>query len=203
MTPAITNVSGTITTGQTLTITGTTMMDEDNTNWLAMFKEGTAYGFEGTGYVADGYGLAPDEIVYGTGGYDASVKLHGSKSIYGNVTSALKTGYGFYHDVSGTGFYQRFYTRWHSSGAWKWPDNYIKMAMNGGSASDQMYFQASGTDGSVLPTTMTMVYDSAGHEVAVSNFLTDNRWYCIEIRYRTTSSPIFTCWVDGVVGLCS
>lgn len=49
-----------------------------------------------------------------------------------------------------------------------------------------------------LPTRMDMVYDSTNHYYTVSNFLTDNRWYCMEARFKTSSPYNFTTWVDGV-----
>jgi PKD repeat protein len=186
-----------ITHGASFTITGTSLMNEDKANWLSMFRSGNAYGFEGSSYAADGYMLAPDDMTYGTGGYDASVKLSGSKSIYGNVTAATKTGYGYYTNPSGTDLYIRFYTRWHSSGAWKWPDSYCKMTMVGG--GDQMYLQPLASGASALPTRMVMQYGGEPHDYAVSNFLTDNRWYCIEVRYKYSSPTRFTAWIDGVL----
>lgn len=199
-TPFITEVSGTVINGSILTIKGQYLMDEDKTNWLSMFKSGTAYGFEGSSYEADGYSLAPDEMVHGTRGYDTNVKLSGNKSIYGRVTYSGKTGAGYVHEVSGQDLYVRFYTRWHSAGSWKWPDSYIKMTMSGGSYGDQMYYQpsyGSGPSYNQLPTTVSMVWDSTTHEYSVSNFLQDNRWYCMEARYKTSSPTNFTAWLDN------
>ena len=48
-TPAISNVSGTVSAGQTLTITGTNMVNEDDTDWLTFFNttNPNASSFEG------------------------------------------------------------------------------------------------------------------------------------------------------------
>lgn len=93
-TPTISNVSGTIATGQTLTITGSTMVDENKTNWGTAYKSGTKYGFEGSSYTSDGYYEAPDYTPQERG-YDSTVKLMGSKSfkgrIYGNSAGGTYT----------------------------------------------------------------------------------------------------------------
>jgi len=195
--PEIFSVDGEVQNGSIMTIYGQNLIDEDKTNWLPMFKTGTAYGFEGGSYTGDGYDAAPDEMVHGTRGYDSNVKLSGNQSIYGKVTYPGKTGAGFYHLVSGNDLYVRFYTRWHSAGSWKWPDNYIKMTMSGGT-TPQLYFQPAHTSGSTLPTYINMVYDSASHFYPISNFLQDNRWYCIEVRYKTSPPTNFTAWIDGM-----
>lgn len=200
-TPQIVDVSGTIRSGSVLTINGQYLMDENKTNWLSPFKSGTAYGFEGSSYTADGYDAAPDEMIHGTRGYDSNVKLSGNKSIYGRVTAATKTGAGFYRELDSTttDLYLRFYARWHSAGGWKWPESYIKMTMNGGSLSGGLYLEPNYTNGSTLPNQVQMVYNDAPHFHSVSNFLQDNRWYCMEVRYKTSASNnVFTAWIDGV-----
>lgn len=83
-TPTITSVSGTVSAGQTITITGTYMCDEDKTNWGTAYQSGNKYGFEGTSYTADGYADAPDFNPQDRG-YDTDVKLMGSKSFKGRI----------------------------------------------------------------------------------------------------------------------
>ncbi len=200
-TPQINTVVGTLQSGAVMTISGQYLMDEDKTNWLSPFKTGTSYGFEGASYTSDGYYFAPDEMVHGTRGYDTNVKLSGSKSIYGRVTAATKTGAGFGIDLpSGmTEIYTRFYSRWNSAGSWKWPDSYIKNHLPLGNFSDGQYTQPRYGSSSALPTEIDMTYDSQGHGYAVTNFLQNNRWYCFEIRNKTSSPTNFTVWVDGVL----
>lgn len=201
-TPSITGVSGTVQNGQVITISGQYLMDEDKTNWFTPFKSGTTYGFEGSSYTADGYDIAPDEMVHGTRGYDTNVKLSGNKSIYGNVTYAGKTGAGFNYEFgsSRTEIYARMYSRWNSTGSWVWPESYIKNLYALGNYSEGLYLQPSNVvSGKALPTTMNMHYNSAPHEYSVNNFLQNNRWYCIEARMKTSSPPNFSAWVDGVL----
>jgi len=202
-TPSISEVTGTISQGQTLTISGATMVDEDKTNWGTAYKSGTKYGFEGTSYTADGYGEAPDSTPQDRG-YDTDVKLMGSKSfkgrIYGNSSNCPTGNHscGLYVDDApvNTDIYVRMYSRWNSTGAGSvWPSSHIKMLDVQGTG-DQMYFQP--VAGGSLPTQMSMIYDSATHNYSVTNFLQENRWYCVEARFKSSSPHNFTSWIDGV-----
>src|ERR1039457_1451560 len=104
-TPTITNVTGTVSTGQTLTITGTNMVQEDNTNWFTgapNFKS-SAYRFEGANPLADNWWQAGycDAIPAGcgypncdpfpagcNGVYTTDVKLMGNKSLLFSASGA-------------------------------------------------------------------------------------------------------------------
>ena len=209
-TPTVTFVTGTFQKGQTLTLTGTYMMDENKTNWGVAYKTGTKYGFEGSGYTADGYSNAPDYNPQDRG-YDSTVKLMGSNSFKGRIytppTSSSCPGdnhsCGLYitlseDGITGSDIYVRLYSRWYSSGAGDlWPQSHIKMLDVQGTGT-QMYFQPNTTGGSRLPTEMNMVYDGAGHPYSVANLMTQNRWYCMEARFKWSSPYNFTAWVDGV-----
>jgi hypothetical protein len=188
------------------------MVDENNTNWGTAYRSGTKYGFEGTSYDADGYTYAPDmnmqEMVY-----DSDIRLMGNKSyrgrIYGNSADSDYTenhSCGLYISLSEDGisnpensdWYVRGYFRWHSDGAGSlWPRSHIKMIdIQGSSSGEQWYFQPAPNDsGTSLPTTMWVLPGSSS--VSVSNFLQDNRWYCMEGRFKTSSPHEFTVWVDG------
>src|SRR5882762_2741125 len=138
-TPTITSVLGTVQTGQTLTIAGTSMVQEDQTNWDAFFKttHPNASGFEGPSITADGYEIRPG-ATYNT--YDSTVKLMGSKSLKGHSTGAstsnLDYGTTFYQwnvNMGGTGqVYVRTYVRWNTA---IWPNQDIKFWWMGGSSS--------------------------------------------------------------------
>ena len=198
-TPAITNVSGTITTGQTLTITGTTMMDEDNTNWTAMFRSGTAYGFEGTGPTLDGWdmggGNAYDPV------YDTAVKLHGSKSLKGHGQGAWSGPAGpasMIYTTSGQGetgdIWIRFYVRFHLNGG-SWPDNYQKIIDSQGTSS-QLYLDLIDVGAS-----LSAIFDSTGHafDFPGGGSVVDGKWYCIELHWKTSAPLTYVCYVDGTL----
>src|SRR5258708_22213420 len=76
--PTITNVAGTVGSGQPLTITGASMVQENPTNWDPFFS-GSAYGFEGSSPALDGYTTSCNGVA--SLSYDSTVKLMGSKSI--------------------------------------------------------------------------------------------------------------------------
>ena len=77
-TPQISSVSGTVAQGNTITISGSYMMDEDKTDWDVFFSNNpNASSFEGTSPSADGYSA----IGPSGGTYVTDVKVLGSKSI--------------------------------------------------------------------------------------------------------------------------
>lgn len=205
-TPLITGVTGTVSQGQALTISGSTMIDENKTNWGTAYQSGTKYGFEGSSYTGDGYADASDSNSQERG-YDTDVKLMGAKSfkgrIYGTSSSCPTDNHssGIYIDlsedgVSGQDIYVRLYSRWNSTGTGSvWPSNHIKMLDVQGTG-DQLYFQP--VAGNSLPTQMNMVYDSTNHNYTVANFLQEQRWYCMEVRFKSSDTHNMTAWVDGV-----
>lgn len=215
-TPSITNVTGGISNGEIVDINGSYMVDEDKTNWGTSYQSGTKYGFEGIDYLSDGYFIAPDansqERIY-----DSDVKIMGNQSyrgrIYGdssncpvgNHSAGLAVGN---ENISENDIYVRMYSRWRSVGLGsQWPDSHIKMIDGMGRiypddiASAQMYFQpVAGTD---LPTQMAMYYPGAPSWpdypfYDVDNFLQEDRWYTMEVRFKSSAPRNFTAWVDGV-----
>jgi hypothetical protein len=200
-TPTISGITGTISTGSTITILGQYFMEEVTTNWISPFRSGNVYGFEGTNPTADGFYAIVDNQTPAV--YDTAVKLAGSKSVRfaargasancpsGNLTSYLVT------DINQSDLYVRTYVRWHSTGTTSvWPASHIKMVDIMGTG-DQLYFQPM-PGGSRLPNQMSMAYNSANHPYPVANFLQDGRWYCMEMRFKSSSPTNFTTWVDGV-----
>lgn len=138
-TPTISSVSGTVATGQTLTVSGTNMVDEDRTNWDGFFtSHPNASGFEGATPIADGYSaIGPDAGVYAS-----DVKLLGGKSmrfdISGEATDLVNqhfSGNAFVQN-QGENMWLRGYARWHAySGGW--PSSHLKMIIVDGG----YYFQ--------------------------------------------------------------
>src|SRR5271169_1052256 len=98
-TPTLSSVSGTIATGQTLTISGANMVNEDHTNWDSFFSTNpNASGFEGSSFTSDGY-TAPSGGVCNPGPsgrcypatYDSTVKLMGNQSVKFHLESVDNT----------------------------------------------------------------------------------------------------------------
>ncbi len=198
---SISSVSGTAQTGQTLLISGSNLLNENNTDWIDMFKTGSAYGFEGTSPTSDRYIMQSGGEPENDAIYDFSVKLMGDKSIrwhiegassdcpYGNLGSA---SYINIDESVKEDYYARFYARWNSRDN-LWASSHIKMLYD----LEVYYFQPAA--GSTLPSAMSLVYDGTRHDYNIpSGTLQNDRWYCFEVRWKKTPPYRYTAWVDGV-----
>lgn len=203
-TPTISNVSGTVATGQTLTITGAFMQDEAKTGWDPFFVNNpNAWSFEGASPVADGYSaIGPNDGVY-----DTANKLIGSKSMKFTVagqSTNLFDQHADYNAINPAGgdaneFWVRAYVRWNLvSGGW--PSSHIKMIDIQGT-NPQYYFQPDNSATGVLPSKFNATHDSTSHRFNnPSGQIQNNRWYGIEIHWKTNSTPyIYDVWIDGAL----
>ncbi|HCC04934.1 TPA: hypothetical protein DEP58_01345, partial [Patescibacteria group bacterium] len=203
-TPTISNVSGTVSNGQILTITGSNMVQEDKSNWDDFFDRhpSTAYGFEGSTPTADGW----NEIGGGGGRYDSSVKLLGNKSIKYHSQGAWPAGPGGLGDYSAINpsvtngdsgeIWVRFYVRYNLLGG-AWPTNYMKLMDTQGGPVNQYYLDVAGI-ASGQPTMWNATYDSAPHNVSIPGGpLVNNRWYTVEINWKSSSPRSYKLWSDG------
>jgi len=192
--PTISGVTGTVATGQTLTITGTNMVQENTTNWQSMFKT-SAYGFEGSSFTSDGYAGAG-----GTGNcpactatYDSSVKLMGSKSSKFHVEGASiadssgQKGSSANVNESQGNYYIRAYFLYNNTGG-SWPDTALKEFLFSGPACG-LYIQPNTHSALCDPYTgLCGSFPNGGIE--------NNRWYLVEIHYNS-SSGIAEFWLDN------
>lgn len=199
-TPTISNATGTLATGQTLTITGTNMAQEVKTNWDSFFTTNpNASGFEGASQSADGYSPPNSQFQYQN--YDTTVKLMDKQSyhVYGNETgfgTNLYGGYLYFVATRGAvATYARFYTRFNSQYN-NWPTTHTKMfyPMNSGE------FEFMGGN-NPLPTMMNLEYSegsgNADHYATIpSGMVQNNRWYCVEYRYGGADHAV-QAWIDG------
>jgi len=202
-TPTISNVAGTVSTGQTLTITGANLVQDKKSAWDGFFSNyPTSYGFEGT-KTGDGY----TELGTSGGTYVSDVKLMGSKSIKFHSQGAWPEGPGGLGDMAainprGTDgdsgdIWIRFYCRWNLLGG-AWPTNYMKIIDSQGGPVNQYYLDMAGAS-SGAPTSFNATYDSAGHDVTIpGGALIEDRWYTIELHWKSTSPRSYQLWVDGV-----
>lgn len=201
-TPAITSVSGAVQTGQTLTITGTNMVNENRTNWDPFFiNNANASSFEGANPTADGYN---DGGPFG-GTYDGSVKVLGNKSMRfhtqgasGNCPSGNLDDANSMDPAGGDSndLWIRFYARWSLNGG-GWPTSHIKMIDSQGGGL-QYYFQPDANSGGNRPSTFNAIYDGASHSVSIpGGQLQNNRWYAIEIHWKSAGANVFDAWIDN------
>lgn len=204
-TPTITQVLGTVQTGQTLTITGINMVNEDRTNWDAFFINNVnASSFEGANPSADGYS-APGSPTGGT--YDSTVKLLGNKSMKFHAQGASGNcpvgNLDDYNSIDPEGgddndYWIRLYARWRlNSGGW--PSSHIKMIDAQGGRVAQIYFQPRQSLSGALPSSFDAAHDGISHDAPIpSGQLQNNRWYGIELHWRSVGTNLFDAWIDGV-----
>jgi len=200
-TPTITNVTGTVSTGQTLTIAGLNLLDEDNTNWANLSSsihgpnfQSTDYGFEGP---------STDYCYGGTcnGVYSTSIKLMGSNSMMFSQSGAHgQCGESPSCAISHESFplamdnhYGRAYVRYdNTSGVWPsiaWKNIDVQAGTN------NVYFQ---WDASGSAPTRALVNIGGNNYFGniPSGAMQSGRWYCIEWMY-SASTGTATEWIDG------
>lgn len=202
-TPTISSITGTVSQGSIIVVNGTFLQDEAKVNWDPFFVNNpNAWSFEGSSPVADGYSaIGPNDGVY-----DQTVKIIGSKSIKftvaGQSTNLFDqhTDYNAINPAGGDAndFWVRAYVRWNLvSGGW--PSSHIKMIDIQGSLP-QYYLQPDNSVSGALPSKLNATHDSTSHRFNIpSGQLQNNRWYGVEIHWKTNSTPyIYDVWIDGV-----
>lgn len=205
VTPTIASISGNLQTGQTLTISGTNMMNEVRTNWDPFFtNNANASGFEGANPGADGY---PNEGACAT--YDTTVKLMGAKSLrlhdQGAHDANNHGGCAFDYTIqiaSGIGpadAYYRVYSRWNNT---EWPDFAHKYWWLGG--NPKSVFVNFNPNGGAAPTQMGFLatdYNGGGYNFfnIPGGAIQNNRWYLIELHVRKDGAGayIVEMWIDN------
>src|SRR6266516_2760708 len=223
VTPILSSVLGTVQQGQTLTLTGTSMVQEDQSSWVSFFQNHPdASGFEGAGTLSSmGYDTANDagwaidtsiklmgtnyrrnhssgEVIHGLNG---STSEHGAEfNIYGASDMGSAS--------ASTDVWFRMYLRVAVGADGQWPHFY------GGGDGD---FKIMGlwTD-SVLGfwASLDVPFNSppdtpSGIRLTPYNkpnfhssgpTLVENRWYCVEIKAPVNSNNhVWQIYVDGAL----
>ena len=211
-TPTIINVTGTVQTGQTLTILGTNMVQEDRTNWDPLFiNNPNASGFEGTSPAIDRYdavGCASYDVITKLMGLQ-SIRLHDSGQHIHDYTTGGGNGgcmLGWQVQASvGLGpadVYLRTYSRWNNN---SWPDSAIKYWWMAGNGTNYAYynFEAQG-DGSAptrwgVSTSGGIGGDGWKWGIIPGGAIQNNKWYLFEAHFRRAGSGnyIFEGWIDN------
>ena len=202
--PSISSVTGTISNGSLMTISGTALNSEAKLNWDTFFNSNpNAWSFEGSSPSSDGYGA----IGPSGGTYDTNVKILGNRSIRfhtqgagGNCPTGNLADYNAINPSSGnnTDLWVRVYVRWSLNGG-GWPSSHIKMVDSQGPGGVlQFYFNPSNDINGILPRTFQATYNANSTNVSIpSGQLQNNRWYTIEMHWKTTSPQVYAAWVDG------
>ena len=198
--PTIYSISGTIATGQIITISGANMINEDRAKWDPFFSL-SASGFEGDNLRTDGYTSGCANV-----SYDANVKLMGLKSIKTHTAGASNyPGYGtcpyqFRPTANVADLYFRVYSRWNAN---EWPNEDIKYWWLGGGGETQFLNLQPKGDGSA-PTQISFYAPSVnGGNWVYGNIpggaIQNNRWYLIEMHVRRQGNPpyVVEVWINN------
>lgn len=204
-TPTITNVTGTVATGQTLTITGTNMMELVTTNWRntaneASFENDTD--FTASNFNDDGWYWNTGNSADSKGEYKQDYKIHGNNSAYllndwcsceGACTSCCGNRLTTY-EGNGTEYYVAGYFRYTGER----PSGYMKFfeAQAGGG---NQYFQPTGGSSSTI--TQWILRDNAGSDVysyLSCPTITFGQWNHFEVHWKVTSPRVMQAWINGV-----
>src|SRR6266581_2552099 len=219
VTPILTSVLGTVQQGQTVTITGTSMVQEDQSGWVPFFRNHPeASGFEGINLTGMGYDTAHS----GDWTADTSIKLLGTKSIRNHssveVIHSATSQHGAEFDIGGatdmgsagviSDVWFRMYIRVDVGADGQWPHEY-----GGGGADFKImglwsdggpgFWASLGVPKNSPPDTPSGIrltpfnlanFDSSGPT------LVENRWYCVEVKAPLNSNNhVWQIYVDGTL----
>lgn len=191
-TPVINNVSGTVGTGQILTISGENMVQESTADWLDLFRN--AYGFEGEGPNEENYCSAG----FCQGAYDPSVKISGAKSALFSISGASGPHPNLIESFNGISLYRqdffgRTYFRYtNNSGVW--PDNALKFIDIQG-ATNAVYIQPVGS--ASAPDSFRVVDNGNNYFGSIpGGAIKSDRWYLLEWQYSSANSTV-NVWIDN------
>ena len=219
-TPTISNVAGTISTGQTITIAGSSMINDNSTNWLRndeysgsvldqTYFTGATGAVDDFGWLVDHSG-APNN----TSEYDSAVKVMGIQSVklvdntscYDAQSCGAISLYGSFTTGSTTRLPSTYYVSAYVRFNGTYSDYGQKFYLTVG-GTDQFYIQPSclgdGTargwaikDGNWINGAGT--FDPSANR---GSFTWDtNKWHYFEAEIDTThySGDRFTIWIDGI-----
>lgn len=192
--PVIYNASGTIATGQVITITGANMVNEKTGIWTT--SQGS---FEGTSPAADAWA--------GDGSYTTSQHLSGNKSFVAAVHpggGATCSGTKFYadHIWSNAGPINPGYARIYL----KFPSSMVNLFNIIGSGYAKLFYD---TGGSALlaefqnlpsgwPTALMFAVSGQNHWFSLPSQMQPDVWYCLEIAALGSTQQIW--WDNTLIG---
>jgi len=224
VTPILTGVLGTVQQGLTVTITGTSMVQEDQSSWVSFFQNHpVASGFEGAGTLSSmGYDTAHDADWT----IDTSVKLMGTNSrrnhssgqaIHDNATLAEHGAqFSIFGDTdmssasATSDVWFRNYIRVDTGATGEWPHNF-----GGGSADFKIFGKWPGGGGPLgfwasfavpnasppdTPTGIRLTPTILNNFFSSGPTIVKNRWYCVEIKAPVDSNNhVWQIYVDNAL----
>lgn len=195
-TPTISNVTGTVSTGQTLTVTGTNMLDRSVTNWDAALQSNQG-GFEGASITADGFtGAMP---------YATDRKLLGSQSAKWSATGSGQHQTVNYNDNfsnSVSDIYCALYQNldFTTNGNGTFANLYHKIFLFYSASPTQNYpINFNWNASASAYTQVQLLLDSTGvaNGTIADGSLQENKWYHLELKIPNGSPHNYQCWVNG------
>jgi hypothetical protein len=202
--PSIAGISGSVTQGSLLTISGANLNSETKQGWDGFYSSHpTAWSFEGPSPTSDGFsGLGPAGTAY-----DSTVKLLGNQSAKFHIqgaTSNCPAGYATDYDAFNLtnlshDLWIRTYVRWRANST-DWPKVFIKMLRIGNGPGA---FHIQPVNGPTIPSSFYAQYESTssvGQGVWANlpgGQIQNNRWYLVELHVKNSSPTAFTAWIDG------
>jgi len=200
--PNISNVNPSIvSTGQTVTITGTSLVNEDITGWNTMFKSGTvpsaAYGFEGSNPSSDGYTIPASNNTAPT--YVTTKKLSGAKSLKAHIAGVAGGPSSYVSVPSGvvppaTGDrWVRAYVYFDLLGG-TLPTNYQRLFSS--TTTGTYHFGTSGTSNWIETWPVSGTPTDVTHSMA-DGTLQLGKWYLVELHWKNSTSPTYEVYVDN------
>lgn len=196
-TPTISGVSGTVQSGQILTITGTGMIQEDRTNWDPFFLNNPgASGFEGPSFLADGW-LGGVKFTY-----VSDVKLMGQQSALSHHAGAADpinqhTNVSYSNGLSiGGDLYFRAYLRFKVANG-IWADGYHKIFAMYGNLTETAFLDWLGNPSGTAYQRIAIITDSDYSASIPGGPLQEDRWYCVEFKVPSGTGRNYKAWIDN------
>lgn len=207
-TPTISNVTGTLSKGQTLTITGTNMVNENSANWDSYLKSISGmYGFESTSFPLNGttMGWYHSSASSEEPTIDTTVKLAGNKSmkfhVAGGNTGSSNDGastISWNGSEENPNYYFRYYSRWSAVND-IFPNVFTKSIMSC-CGTNNWYFELAGAP-STVPINWYAMWGATATPPIAGGGLVPNRWYLIEGAWTNSPTKSMKVWVDNVLTL--
>ncbi len=190
--PIISSVTGTVASGQIMTINGASMIQENKANWDPMFQNNSTSSFEGASLVADGYTTS------GCPTYTTAVKLMGNKSVNmhdqgQHIRKADGSGLGSCNwqwpvqasmpGSTWTDVFLRTYSRWTNT---SWATIDTKYWWISGGTNYAFFNMISKADGSA-PTEFGVYTSGVGNwsnGTIPGGAVKNDRWYLMEAHFR-------------------
>lgn len=198
--PSVSNVSGTVATGNALTITGSQLIHRNTAGWDSSITE-TISNLEGASFAAMNWNVDGSPTLETSGGVLGGKRWHWNPS-GARVHPAQHVGRIYKTDASLTGvMYAAMYVAvdMTTDGDGSWPDNYIKVishydySVGGGELVSLNFAANSGSK----PVALQIVNASDSNTNSSAISIVENQWHHLEVKFPWSSPYNMQAWWDG------